>query len=59
MAVTISVLSTFNDAGLKKAQAEMGKLNKKVSGGLSSAAKVAGGLGAGVLGAAGVYGRHF
>jgi phage-related minor tail protein len=54
MAVTISVLSTFNDAGLKKAQAEMGKLNKKVSGGLSSAAKVAGGLGAGVLGAAGV-----
>ena len=54
MAVTISVLSTFNDAGLKKAQAEMGKLNKKVQGGLSSATKVAGGLGAGVLGAAGV-----
>jgi len=54
MAVTISVLSTFNDAGLKKAQGEMSKLNKKVQGGLSSAAKVAGGLGAGVLGAAGV-----
>jgi len=54
MAVTISVLSTFNDAGLKKAQGEMGKLNKKVQGGLSSATKVAGGLGAGVLGAAGV-----
>jgi len=54
MAVTISVLSTFNDAGLKKAQNEMGKLNKKVQGGLSSATKVAGGLGAGVLGAAGV-----
>jgi phage-related minor tail protein len=53
MAVTISVLSTFNDAGLKKAQAEMGKLNKKVSSGLSSATKVAGALGAGVLGAAG------
>ena len=54
MAVNLTVLSTFNDAGLKKAQNEMGKLNKKVSGGLSSATKTAGAMGAGVLGAAGV-----
>jgi len=54
MAVTINVLSTFNDAGIKKAQDEMGKLNKKVSGGLSSATKTAGAMGAGVLGAAGI-----
>jgi len=54
MAVTISVLSTFSDAGLKKAQAEMGKLNKKVQGGLSAATKTAGAMSAGVLGAAGV-----
>lgn len=54
MSVNINVLSTFNDAGIKKAQAEMGKLNKKVSGGLSAATKTAGAMGAGVLGAAGV-----
>jgi TP901 family phage tail tape measure protein len=54
MAVNINVLSTFNDAGIKKASAEMGKLNKKVTGGLSSATKTAGAMGAGVLGAAGI-----
>jgi TP901 family phage tail tape measure protein len=54
MAVNISVLSTFNDAGIKKAQSEMGKLNKSVTSGLSSGVKTAGALGAGVLGAAGV-----
>lgn len=54
MAVNINVLSTFNDAGIKKASAEMGKLNKKVTGGLSAATKTAGAMGAGVLGAAGI-----
>ena len=54
MSVNINVLSTFNDAGLKKASAEMGKLNKKVSGGLSAATKTAGAMGAGVLAGAGV-----
>jgi len=54
MAVTINVLSTFNDAGIKKARGEMDKLNKKVSSGLSSATKTAGAMGAGVLGAAGI-----
>jgi phage-related minor tail protein len=54
MAVNITVLSTFNDAGLKKARNEMDKLNKKVSSGLSTATKTAGAMGAGVLGAAGV-----
>ena len=54
MAVNLTVLSTFNDAGIKKASAEMDKLNKKVTGGLSGATKTAGAMGAGVLGAAGV-----
>ena len=54
MSVNINVLSTFNDAGIKKASAEMDKLNKKVTGGLSGATKTAGAMGAGVLGAAGV-----
>jgi len=54
MSVNINVLSTFNDAGIKKAQAEMGKLNKSVTSGLSSGVKTAGAMGAGVLGAAGV-----
>lgn len=53
MAVSINVLSTFNDAGLKKARAEMDKLNKSVTKGIGKGVKVAAGLGAGVLGAAG------
>lgn len=54
MAVTINVLSTFNDAGLKKARGEMDRLNKKVSSGLSTATKTAGAMGAGVLAGAGI-----
>jgi len=54
MAVNLTVLSTFNDAGLKKARGEMDKLNKKVSSGLSSATKTAGAMGAGVLAGAGI-----
>lgn len=53
MAVSINVLSTFNDAGLKKAREEMDKLNKSVTKGIGKGVKVAAGLGAGVLGAAG------
>jgi TP901 family phage tail tape measure protein len=54
MSVNINVLSTFNDAGIKKAQAEMGKLNKSVTGGMSKSVQTAGAMGAGVLGAAGI-----
>jgi len=54
MAVNITVLSTFNDAGLKKARSEMDKLSKKVESSTSKTIKSAGALGAGVLAAAGV-----
>jgi len=54
MAVNITVLSTFNDAGLKKARAEMDKLSKSVQTSTSKTVRSAGAIGAGVLAGAGV-----
>lgn len=54
MAVNITVLSTFNDAGLKRARAEMDKLSKKVESSTSKTVRSAGAIGAGVLAGAGV-----
>jgi phage-related minor tail protein len=54
MAVNITVLSTFNDAGLKKARSEMDKLSKKMDSTMSKTVKSAGALGAGVLAGVGV-----
>lgn len=54
MAVNITVLSTFNDAGLKKARSEMDKLSKKMESTTSKTIKSAGALGAGVLAGVGV-----
>jgi TP901 family phage tail tape measure protein len=54
MAVNITVLSTFNDAGLKRARAEMDKLSKKVESSTSKTVRSAAALGGGVLAGAGV-----
>ena len=54
MAVNITVLSTFNDAGLKKARSEMDKLSKKMESTTSKTVKAAGNLGAGVLAGVGI-----
>lgn len=54
MAVNITVLSTFNDAGLKRARAEMDKVSKKMETTTNKTIKSAGALGAGVLAGVGV-----
>lgn len=54
MAVNITVLSTFNDAGLKKARSEMDKLSAKMDKTTSKTVQSAGALGAGVLAGVGI-----
>jgi TP901 family phage tail tape measure protein len=56
MAVSINVLSTFNDAGLKRAQSEIDKLSANTKNTAGKIGQQGALLGAGILGAAGAVG---